>query len=71
VIIYTTQSQMKKITLSKDSRVAIIFLNDDVMHDFFEKLYSSFGSDVEMLKMGIEYNYIKLLDANHLDQLSL
>jgi hypothetical protein len=41
------------------------------MHDFFEKLYSSFGSDVEMLKMGIEYNYIKLLDANHLDQLSL
>ena len=48
-----------------------MFLNEDVMRDFYEKLYSSFGEDVEILKMGIEYNYIKMIDANDLDQLSL
>ncbi len=71
VLIYTTHAKMKRITLSKDSRTAIVFLNEDVMRDFFDKLYSSFGEDVEILKMGIEYNYIKTIDANNLDQLSL
>ena len=54
VLIYTTHAKMKRITLSKDSRTAIVFLNEDVMRDFFDKLYSSFGEDVEILKMGIE-----------------
>ena len=70
LFIYTTTSQMKKITLSNDSRVFVVFLNDEVMQGFFDKLYSSFGKDVEVLKLGIEYNYIKLIDSDHLDQLS-
>jgi hypothetical protein len=46
-----------------------MFLNEDVLREFMDKLYSSFGKDAEILKLGVEYNYIRLMDTEHLDQL--
>jgi hypothetical protein len=69
VFIYTTTSAMKKMTLSNESRAVIMFLNEEKMRAFLDKLYSSFGKEAEILKLGVEYNYVRLLDTDHLDQL--
>jgi len=71
VFIYSSASKMRNMTLSKESRVAIVFLNDEIMRDFVNKLYASLGKEAEILRMGVEYNYIRLVDANHLNQLVL
>jgi hypothetical protein len=62
---------MRKITLSRDAKIALVFLNDNAIHNFQAKLYTSFGKEAEVLKLGIEYNYIKLVDSDHLDQLTV
>ncbi|MGA3020782.1 MAG: hypothetical protein ABSD68_02435 [Candidatus Micrarchaeales archaeon] len=69
IFIYTATSAMKKMTLSNESRVAIVFLNEETMKAFLDKLYASFGKEAEILKLGVEYNYVRLLDTDHLDQL--
>jgi hypothetical protein len=71
VFIYTSTSPMRKITLSRDAKIALVFLNDNAIHNFQAKLYTSFGKEAEVLKLGIEYNYIKLVDSDHLDQLTV
>ncbi len=71
VFIYSASSPMKKLTISRDSKTAIVFIDDDSRREFLSKLYDSFGKEAEVLKLGIEYNYIKLADSEHLDQLVL
>jgi hypothetical protein len=69
IYIYTSASAMKKMTLSNESRVVIVFLNEETIKAFLDKLYSSFGKEAEILKLGVEYNYVRLLDTDHLDQI--
>ncbi len=71
IFIYASSSPMRKITLSRDSRISILFLNEESSREFLKELYDSVGKDAEVLKLGIEYSYIKLIDADHLSQLSL
>lgn len=71
VFIYTKAQPMRKLTISNDSKVVIVFLDDDSMRGFVDDLHSSYGKGAEVLKLGIEYNYVKLLDSDHLDQLVL
>ncbi|MDE1873665.1 MAG: hypothetical protein KGI04_00910 [Candidatus Micrarchaeota archaeon] len=71
VFIYSSGARMHKLTISSDSKSAIVFLNDEAARDFTAELYNSYGKQAEVLKLGIEYNYVKLVDSDHLDQLAL
>jgi hypothetical protein len=66
----TSGSRTRPITLSRDTRTTLLFLNEEAVHDFVDELYASLNKEAEVMKLGIEYNYVKLLDADHLDQLS-
>ncbi len=70
IFIYTKSSAMRKLTLSREAKIALVFLNDETMREFMDELYDSVGKEAEILKMGVEYSYVKLLDSDHLDQLS-
>lgn len=69
--IYDPENPTRKMILSRDSKIVLVFLNDDAVRDFRDELDDSFGKEAEVLKMGIEYNYLKLLDSDNLDQLVL
>ena len=71
IFIYSKGAKMRKLTVSSDSKVAIVFLNDDSAREFVNRLYASYDKEAEVLKLGIEYNYVKLVDSDHLDQLVL
>ncbi|VVB77330.1 Uncharacterised protein [uncultured archaeon] len=71
VYIYSTEGKMKTLTLSKDSRIFVFFIDELQKEEFLDRLYASFGEDAEVLKLGIEYNYVMLLDCEHIDQLAL
>lgn len=68
--IYANGERMKKVGISRDSRSAIVFINDDAAREFEEKLYASSSKQAELLKLGLEYNYLRMLDCNSLDQLA-
>ena len=71
IIIYSSSSGMRKINVSPESRIFIIFLNEETRIDFMNRIYISYGQDAEILKMGISYSYIRLVDVSDLDQISL
>lgn len=71
IFIYTGTSPTRRITLSRDSRATIVFLNDESLRSFVDDLYESFGKEAEVLKLGIDYNYLRLVDSDNLDQLVL
>ena len=71
VIIYSAQSGMKDVALNNAYRIYIVFLSEIQKLDFMGRLYNSYGEDAELLKMGIEYSYIILIDTDNLDQLIL
>ena len=71
IMIYSSSSGMRKISVSPASRIFIIFLNEETRIDFMNKIYASYGDEAEILKMGISYSYIKLVDVSDLDQISL
>ncbi|MEM3281869.1 MAG: hypothetical protein QW591_02015 [Candidatus Micrarchaeaceae archaeon] len=69
IIIYSSISGMRKFELSKKVKTFIIFFNEDVQASFTDKLYLSYGDDAELMRLGIAYGYIKLLNTDSLDQL--
>jgi hypothetical protein len=71
VFVYSTGSKPKKVTISGESRSFLVFLDETRKQEFVNGLYSSFGKDAETLKLGIDYNYLKLIDCDHLDQMTL
>jgi hypothetical protein len=71
VFIYSSSEPMKKLKISRDSKSAIVFIDEEAMREFTKKLYDSFGKEAEVLKLSIEYNYVRLVDSDHLDQLAL
>ncbi len=71
VFVYSTGSKPKKVTISGESRSFLVFLDETRKQEFVNGLYASFGNDAETLKLGIDYNYLKLIDCDHLDQMTL
>ncbi len=69
VIIYSSISGMRSIRLVNGIKTFIVFIDEETKQSFLEKLYSSYGEEAEMLKIGISYSYIKLVSTNALDQL--
>ncbi len=68
--IYAHGERMKKVGISRDARSVIIFASDDAAREFERKLYASTSKQAELLKLGIEYSYLRLMDVNSLDQLA-
>ena len=71
VFIYSAGSRPKKVLLSAGSRSFLVFLDEVRKREFIDRLYSSFGEEAETLKLGIDYNYLRLIDCDHLDQMTL
>lgn len=71
VDIYSSVSGLREIKLAEDSKVYIAFIDEETRLDFMDKLYKSYGDQAEILKIGITYNYIKLIDTNNLDQMTI
>lgn len=71
VFIYSTGSKPKKVLLAGESRSFLVFLDEIKRQEFVNRLYGSFGADAEALKLAIDYNYLRLIDCDHLDQMTL
>ncbi|MEM3775301.1 MAG: hypothetical protein QXZ35_01415 [Candidatus Micrarchaeaceae archaeon] len=69
VIIYSSISGMRKFEISRKVKTFIVFFDDDTQANFTEKLYLSYGDDAELMKLGIAYGYIKLINTEAFDQL--
>ncbi len=69
VVIYSSISGMKDLALNNAYRIYVVFLSEVQRLDFLGELYNSYGEEAELLKMGIEYSYIMLIDTDHMDQL--
>jgi hypothetical protein len=71
IFISSPGEKMKKVSLSNESKSFVVFMNEGARQDFINELYTSLGKDAETLKLGIEYNYVRLVDCDHLDQIEL
>lgn len=70
VYIYSQGQRMRKMEVSREARSIIVFINDDAAREFEEKLYASVSKQAEVLKLGLEYSYLKLVDSNNMGQLA-
>ena len=68
-LLYSSISGIRDIRASQEARTYIIFADQEKKLQFMERLYSSYGNQSEILKMGLSYGYIHLVDASELDQL--
>ncbi|MDE1849528.1 MAG: hypothetical protein KGI00_02240, partial [Candidatus Micrarchaeota archaeon] len=69
-VLIHSDEKMKRIGLDRGTRVFIVFLNEERRTDFLGKLYNSYGTEAELLKMAIDYSAVRLIDINELGQLS-
>lgn len=69
VFIYSQGSKARKLNLVEGAKNVIVFIDEESRQEFEEKLYSAYGEEAMMLKLGIEYNYVRLVDCEHLNQL--
>lgn len=70
IIIYTKEKKSadmeRNINIEKNSRLFLVFLNDIERSEFVDTLHASYGGMAEILKMGIYYGNIKLVDVENL-----
>ena len=69
VTICSENKDFKGLKISKTYRNFLVFLSEDNRISFLEKLYNSYGKDVEIIKMSIYYEYVKLIDTDNLGAL--
>ncbi|MDE1869456.1 MAG: hypothetical protein KGH71_00525 [Candidatus Micrarchaeota archaeon] len=69
VAIYSSISGVKKIDVNSEFKTYIVFADEEKLLAYTDKIYKSYGSEAEMLKIGISYGYIRLVEANALDQI--
>ncbi|MDE1804630.1 MAG: hypothetical protein KGH59_02515, partial [Candidatus Micrarchaeota archaeon] len=69
IIIYSAISGSRMIGLSQEIKTYVVFADEEKMLSFSEKLYSSYGPQAELMKMGVSYGYIRLVSAEALDQI--
>ncbi|MGI0141162.1 MAG: hypothetical protein ACREBF_00720 [Candidatus Micrarchaeales archaeon] len=69
IVIYSSISGMRNIEVMPNFKTYVVFADEEKMLEFSEKLYKSYGNQAEMLKIGISYGYIRLVDASNLDQI--
>lgn len=67
--IYSKASKIRDVKITKDGRTFIVFLDKETKQDFLEKLYSTYGEQAVLLRMGIEEGSIQLIDTNNLKPL--
>lgn len=70
-ILIASGEKIKEIEMDADSRIFIVFLNEDKKAAFVDKLHNSYGTESELLKMAIEYQTVRPIDVDGLSQLSL
>jgi hypothetical protein len=65
VVIYSKTSRFIKVPIYPDSKTNIVFINEERLNDFKDKLYAMHDKESIELKMHIEAGYIRLLDADN------
>ncbi len=71
VKIYSKDMKLKEIEIRPKSKSFIVFIDIESKLAFLDKLYMSYSTNAELLKMAITYGNIKLLDSDSLDGLKL
>lgn len=66
-----SDERMKKIGIDHGAKVFVVFLNEDRRNEFLNRLYNSYGTEAELLKMAIDYSSVRLIDVDDLGQLSI
>jgi len=69
IIIYSSKTGLRKFSISHKITTYIVFLNEDVKREFMKKLYLSYTKSANVLKLAIDYNHVKIISLETLDQL--
>lgn len=67
LIIYSKTSKFQKVPVFSGSKTYLVFINQYAMDDFRNALYNSGSQDSEELKMYITADYVRLVDADNLE----
>lgn len=70
VIIYSSINGMRDVALGSQYKIFIVFIDEQARLDFIQRLYTSYGEKAELMKVGIEYQYIVPLDTGDLSRLT-
>ncbi len=65
VVIYAPSSRFKNIPVTANSKTFIVFMNDDRLEDFRDRLYSISDAGAEQLKLYISAGYVKLISMEN------
>ncbi|MEM3781461.1 MAG: hypothetical protein QXT43_00660 [Candidatus Micrarchaeaceae archaeon] len=69
VIIYSSESGMRKFEIGKNENIFIAFASEEVLSEFKDRLYRSLTKTAEVLKVMIQYGRIKLVSIEDLSEL--
>lgn len=69
IFIYSSASGVRDIKLVTGSRSFIVFINEETLAEFKDKVQGSYGVYAEILKIGITSSAIKLVSTEDLSQL--
>jgi len=67
VIIYAG-GKMRRFEVDANTKTFILFIDDESKAEFENKLYRACTKEAEILKLSIDYGYVKLVSAENFDQ---
>ena len=71
VTIYSDSPMLSEMEIGSRTKSFIVFIDDEARLRFLDRLYMSYGSNAETLKMAIDYGNVKLIESSDLDELKL
>ncbi|MGC9204950.1 MAG: hypothetical protein ACP5FN_01575, partial [Candidatus Micrarchaeia archaeon] len=71
LLIYSASGKMKNLFIDGETRKYVVFLDEESRLKFVEELHEAYGEQAQALKIGLANDYVRIIDADHLDQLVL
>ncbi|MGC8628677.1 MAG: hypothetical protein ACP5T4_00495 [Candidatus Micrarchaeia archaeon] len=69
IIIYSRKSGMRQFEINPRSSTFIVFINEEVKSEFAKKILLSTSTSSQVLKLAIDYEYVKLVSIEHLEDI--
>ncbi|MCL5427719.1 MAG: hypothetical protein M1321_00890 [Candidatus Marsarchaeota archaeon] len=67
IYIFSRKGGMRRIRVEAGAKAFIVFINSEAMYEFTDRLYSTYGSTSEMLRIAIESGAVKLVETGNLE----
>lgn len=71
VKIYSKDAKLKDIEISQRMKTFIVFIDEETRLAFMDRLYLSYGTNAEVLKMALNYGNVKLVQSDNLGELKI